>query len=510
MAEGWPPLRRERTLDAAAVAIPALLATALCLYELGTRSLWLDESATFSIASQHGAAFGSALARDGGNMLGYYSLLHVLIGAFGHGTVVLRLPSAIATGVSTGLVGLLSLRLWDRRCAWLAGVLFAASLTLVYWGQQARGYAVMMALIVASFLAFVWLIEARSSTWRPWALYVVLTTAAVYAGLEAALVIPAQLLLLARHRDRARAATSAVVLSACCCVPLAILAAQRGSSQLFWVPAPSWRTLKQVLQALTSSGLAPAYYTASGDALLILTCVILLAGAWTLVRGSPDRGSRGWGAALVASWIVVPVVLMLLVSTLGHSIFQARYALVALPAVAIFSAWTLTRLAVPRAAAGGVLLAVVVLRVLALAPGYGVSTEQWREAASYVAATTRPGDCIAFYPLDARMPFEYYEGGVRPMPGPVLPVIAWGAVRPYLEEYRTLTAQQVRGLARSCSRVWLVWSHEGHLGGPPESAANFRRLVTLRAALAGSYPQQLTRTFGRASPISVELVRGAA
>ena len=48
--------------------------------ELTTRSLWLDEAATVAIASQHGAAFGAALAHDGGNMLGYYGLMHVLIG----------------------------------------------------------------------------------------------------------------------------------------------------------------------------------------------------------------------------------------------------------------------------------------------------------------------------------------------------------------------------------------------------------------------------------------------
>ena len=75
----------------AVVIVPAALALALCLYELATRSLWLDEAATISIASQHGAAFGNALAHDGGNMLAYYGLVHVLISAFGHGVVVVRL-----------------------------------------------------------------------------------------------------------------------------------------------------------------------------------------------------------------------------------------------------------------------------------------------------------------------------------------------------------------------------------------------------------------------------------
>ena len=75
--------------------VPSLVALALCLYQITTRSLWLDESATVAIASQHGGAFGAALAHDGGNMLAYYALVHVLIGWFGHGALVIRLPSVV-------------------------------------------------------------------------------------------------------------------------------------------------------------------------------------------------------------------------------------------------------------------------------------------------------------------------------------------------------------------------------------------------------------------------------
>src|SRR5579884_3114784 len=74
---------RERVLDGLTVVLPTLLAIGLCLYELTTRSLWLDEAATVSIVRQHGGAFASAVAHDGGNMLGYYGLLHVLVGWFG-------------------------------------------------------------------------------------------------------------------------------------------------------------------------------------------------------------------------------------------------------------------------------------------------------------------------------------------------------------------------------------------------------------------------------------------
>jgi hypothetical protein len=87
------PASRVRPSDVAVVAVPALLGAVLCLIELTTRSLWLDEAATVAIAGQHGSAFWHAAAHDGGNMLGYYALLHVLIGWFGDGAFVIRLCS---------------------------------------------------------------------------------------------------------------------------------------------------------------------------------------------------------------------------------------------------------------------------------------------------------------------------------------------------------------------------------------------------------------------------------
>jgi len=499
-----------RRLDLAAIALPTLLAAGLCAYQLGTRSLWLDEAASFSIASQHGGALGPALARDGGNMLAYYGLLHVLTGAFGAGAVLLRIPSAVAACVTAGLTAAICLQLWDRRIAVSAGMLTAVSLTLVYWGQDARSYTLMMALIAGSFLTLLWLLDGTGPGWARWLTYVALTVAALYAGLEAALIVPAQMVVLLWRRDRLWPVLSAILTAALACLPLAILAAERGSGQLFWVPAPSLRTAKQILQALTSSGLQPGYYTATGDALLILTLGVLLTGSVLVLARVRSRAPGSHPLVLVLAWLTVPVLLALLISLAGHSIFQARYALVSLPAVGILIAWTLRAAPVPTGTGVAVLAVLLTLRALALAPSYGASTEQWRAATAFVSAQARSGDCVAFYPLDTRMPFEYYGGASGRLPDPVLPTLPWGRVRPYVEEYRTLSRGQLAVLPARCARVWLVWSHEGQAGGPPVSAANFRRLLSLRRGLALRFPRTALHVFGHASPIHVELFKGAA
>ena len=132
------------------------------LYELSTRSLWLDESATVAITAQHGSALWDAIARDGGNMLGYYLMLHVLTGVFGHAPALIRAPSAVGFVGTVAIVCMIAMRLFDRRAALAAGLLTAVSLPLVFWGQDARGYALMTMFIAASFLALIALIEDPS------------------------------------------------------------------------------------------------------------------------------------------------------------------------------------------------------------------------------------------------------------------------------------------------------------------------------------------------------------
>jgi mannosyltransferase len=499
------PGRRVRLLDLAVVGGPTLLGLALCLYQLTSRSLWLDEAATVAIVSQHGAAFGAAVAHDGGNMLAFYGLLHVLIGLFGTGPLVLRLPAAVAAALTVAAVGALGLRLADRRVALVAGLLTAVSLSLIYWGQDARGYAPMVALVAASFLALVALLDARRPA-AAWIAYVVLTTAAVYMGLEAALIVPAQLVALVWFRRRWAAVVSAMVASAVCCIPLAVLAAERGSGQLFWVPSPTLRVLGQVAQTLASSGLQPAFYTSTSAALAILTWVLLAAGlfaTWRIARSGEHRAV--WPPALMFSWLLVPAVLALLESAVGHSIFQARYLLVSLPAVSLLLGWTLTARRVPRLLSLTLLAAILALRALQVAPAYGVSSENWRAATHYVAAHTRPSDCIAFYPLDNRQPFQYYLRDRSRAPRPILPTLPFGRVRPFVEDYRSLSPGQLAALPRRCGRVWLVASHEGKSGGPPVSRANYTRFVGLVRGLAREYPRSSSRDFGQAGIVTLTL-----
>jgi hypothetical protein len=313
-------------------------------------------------------------------------------------------------------------------------------------------------------------------------------------------VVPAQLLVVARRRRAWPRVGSALAVAVLAWIPLAVLAATRGSGQLFWVPRPTLRADKQVLDAIASSGLEPSFHrlwaTTAG---LCLAGLLLLALGLTGRRRGPD-----WGRGLLLSWLLVPVALAWLESTFGQPIFLPRNLLPVLPAAALLLALALTDPRVPRVASWSLLAVLLVLRAAPLAAGYGVSPEDWKSAAAYVLARAAPSDCVAFYPADAHMAFAYYVPAGARAPRSILPLAPWGGSRPFVEDYASLARPELRGLPSRCPRLWLVSSHPGQPDGPAAARANLARFRTLRSALEREYPRSDFTTFGYAATITIE------
>ncbi len=500
------------------IAIPAALAAVLSLIGLSGRSLGFDEGATASIAAQHGAALWRAIAHDGGNMSGYYLFMHVLTSAFGNGLVVLRVPSVVATVATVSLIALIAQRLFaDRRVALAAGMLAAVSLPLVYWGQTARGYAAMVAFVCAAYLAFIALTDSRGGAPAggrgAWLGYVAAMTLAMYCSFVAVLVVPAQLLVLIGRRGAARRVGSALAAVAILCVPLAVLAINRGSGQLFWVQPPSSMVDTQVLQSLTSASLQPVFHRSfTTKALMWLTVAAVLALIVDVVR----RGRRGepvWGMALVLAWCVLPAALTFLYSLVSQPVFVPRNVLVSTPAVALAFAPVLADRRWPRFVAPALLVALLAARAVPVVRAYGVAPEPWQAVTAGVLAQSRPGDCIAFYPADARMAFQYYVRtgpATRRPPRAVLPAAPWGVVRPYVEDYAVPAPAELARRTAGCQRMWLVSSHEGQPNGPPVARAHRAQWFALSAALRRRFGAGPVTKHGYASVIHVQLMPGRA
>jgi Dolichyl-phosphate-mannose-protein mannosyltransferase len=521
--------------DVAAIAGPALLALGLSLIGITGRSLGFDEGATWAIATQHvaGHGLGAGIAHDGGNMLGFYALEHVLIAAFGDSLFVMRLPSVLAGALTAGFVAAIGLRLFERRTAVLAAVLTAVTLSVVYWNQTARGYAPMLAFACAGMLAFVALADPPAAggrtgrrAWLPVLAYVAAMVLAIYCSFVAVLVIPAQLVALIWRRDAWRRFGAALVGLVVCAIPLAALAAARGSGQLFWVPRPDRQVEQQVFESLTGSGLQSTFHptflakpgiwiTAAAVLVVLVLCVRARRGPGKGLGREPGRGAEplaGWGAVLVLSWAIVGPALVFVYSFVSQPLFQPRNLVTSVPAIAFVVALAIGDRRLPRAIAGAALVVALGIRLVPLALSYDVSPEPWDAATHAVLTAARPGDCVIFYPEDGHNPFQYYERTARPAgavaPRSVLPGTGWGDVRSYVERYETLSPAEEGALTSSCRRLWLVSSHEGQSTGPPRSRHNLRVFNHFRTQLEHRFGKGQIRTYGYASAIHVRLMPG--
>ncbi|HUZ85055.1 MAG TPA: hypothetical protein VMU66_10195, partial [Gaiellales bacterium] len=397
----------------------------------------------------------------------------------------------------------------------------------------------------AAMLAFVYLADPREGETPgrgAWIAYAVSMTLAMYCSFVAVLLVPAQLLVLARRPQALRCLASALSAVAVLCIPLVVLAVSRGSGQLFWVPRPNSEQETQVLQSLTSAGLSPVFHHQAGTYVLMWSTVALFVAAALYELWRARRGAGSWGAALVLGWCALPAALTFLWSFVGQPIFVPRNLLPSTPALALVLVPPLLagfdavlgkrarrsptlatkglhmthnvarvtaapwRGRVLGAAGVAALVALIVARAIPLAASYAVSPEPWQKVTAIVLNAARPGDCIAFYPRDARMAFAYYAGNDQRAPRSILPAASWSAVKPYVESYATLSPAQLAARSAGCRRMWFVSSHEGQPNGPAAARAHRAQWLALRAELEHRFGRAPVQVYGYASRIHLQLL----
>jgi len=229
-----------------------LLALGVRLQQLTYHSLWFDEAMSVHWARSDVARIVEVsmnLVEDRLPPL-YYLLLHGWRAVWGDGELAVRLPSALLGALLVPVVYRLAADVLDRRTGALAAVLVALNPFLVWYGQEARMYALAVLLSTLGTWCFVqavsasgrgWcgpLADARGSERGPeragwWLGYGLCVLAGLYTHLYTAFVLPAHALyLVLNRRNRAvwLAYAGTLVIVAALYTPLA-LATLRASSQ---------------------------------------------------------------------------------------------------------------------------------------------------------------------------------------------------------------------------------------------------------------------------------------
>lgn len=328
----------------AAVVFVTLTGLAVRLVLLN-QSLFADELFTFEIATRDSlSAVISGVSSELEVSPPLYNILAWCAHWLGDPMVSIRIPSLIAGTALIPAVYALGAAVKSRAAGLLAATLVALNPFVLYDSIEARPFALMMLLLALSTLALLRASEGEKA-YRWWALYVVLTTLALYTHYTVVFVIAAQgFWVLLCYRQRLPALALSWLASAVLFTPwlpelfndrsaigsaiIALLHPLTGSS--FLTDVAVWLIgIPNLLPRQVPGPLALA--------LDLLALVVMLVGAGLTLRGRrPARPSKQ--ITLVALTALAAPTGLLAYSALWSNIFEPRNLVSSTPAVAVWVA----------------------------------------------------------------------------------------------------------------------------------------------------------------------------
>jgi mannosyltransferase len=501
-----------------------VLGAFLRLYHIGGNGLWIDEAFSIWMGRQPVSEMLGWLVRIDQHPPLYYLLLHIWM-CLGDGQAVVRAFSALCSTLTIPIIYLLGRRLANQKLGLLAALILAVSPFHVHFAQEARMYALLALNASLALLALARLLtDPLSATaalggqsvgfWRAWRatrrmpslrtvetdlawLAYVLFTAIALLTHNTAVFFPlaANLLVLGLFAVKVAGfrfsqspisnrflrnwllAQVGVLLLWSPWLP-AFIVQSVGVYREFWLPAPTWAQVGEVLLGFVSEFL-PLPLGGIG------VTVGLYAGLAGLGLISFRR--RRMQAAFLLAFFAVPFVGELLVS-LSRPIFYGRTLIwISLPLYVLLAAgvwyfepqrrkggrWPPRRQGSLRLCGKGlgggqrsiyavaVVLAMLALNGLSLHAYYThFEKEQWDDAAALVAERVEPGDLILFNATWMQIPFDYYFHRLGAVPviehGVPVDMFDWGMLEPKMTQS---DLPHLRNLAGSHDRVWLIYSH---------------------------------------------------
>jgi 4-amino-4-deoxy-L-arabinose transferase-like glycosyltransferase len=466
--------------------LPPLLLTALAavvfIWEIGDRSLWLDEATSVTLARRFAADFP---AFSDYNMTLYYGLLYAWMSiGFGESETAVRLLSALAATAAVPVFYAVCRRLAGPNVAFFAAFLLIINSFVVYYAQETRGYALLLLLTVL--LAWLVLHALDRPSWLRWAAVGLVGVMAFYTHYFAAFIIAAfglYALLRMDEHVRRRLALPTVAVMAIATAPLGLAIVIRGACQIGYIDQLTVRGLTAALQeAAGDQGLGRPIDEAFrlGAALLAVYAVLIGIALFFGIRAIRARSPRSDAYLVPALALAVTGVGVVVISLLITPLLVPRYLIILAPWMALLAALGARDLR-PRwqgALVGAVLVGLSVLGTVHL---YGLpSREEWRQVAATVIEEAQPSDGIVFYSSSGEKPFDYYVRRAS--------AVATAPIQISLPSDNLCQTDDryderlVAGLARVDPalhrRVWLVLTHEGE--GSAQEAM-------VRARLARSY-----------------------
>jgi mannosyltransferase len=438
------------------LALLAVCAVALGLrfYRIDAQSLWYDEGISAHQVTRSIADIARTAGLDTHPPL-YYWLLKLWGETFGQTEIGLRSLSALFGVAAVALTWLIGRRLFGDGAAFVAALIVACSPLAVYYAQEVRMYAQVLAFGLLATWAYL-----RRWTW----LYVLAGAATIYThylgfAFLAALNVHALLWWRTRTRREWLAWLGANALVGVLFVPwLPTFLEQSSQRALNTSPRSAGGLVVDTLSGY-GGGLTRGDLAMFGGALLV---ALALVGALLGLR-------RGYGTTLALLIWLVPLAL---VEALGlrSGLFELRYLVLGVPGLALLAGDGVVQLASLPArlfaaapedsgtawpAAIGATIAALVVGALLIPAADGLlrqyfdpalARDDYRGVVSAIQQSARPDDAVVLAAPNQLEVFDfYYHGSLAVVPLP--------AQRPIDPED---TRQRLETLKSEHDRVWLV------------------------------------------------------
>ena len=170
-----------------------IIAFAVRVFSLTHQSLWRDEVDALRFATASWSELLGTFTRPGWNGPLYFALLRGWIALTGRTEFALRYFSLLAGVTAVALAFVLARRLSNRFAAFSCALLFALSPYFIWYSQETKMYALILALVTLAIYALRRAVGKGGAAW--WATFVVATSLAVYCHILAALIIPVEMIL---------------------------------------------------------------------------------------------------------------------------------------------------------------------------------------------------------------------------------------------------------------------------------------------------------------------------
>jgi mannosyltransferase len=414
---------------------------ALGSIRLGRSSVWLDEAISVREAQAPLRAELGSLLRGPVDQNLYYVQLHLWKHIAGTSEVAIRLPSVLAVAATVAVVGLIGRRLGGDRVGLVAALFLGANGFVLYYAQEARTYALLMLAVAITSLLFLRAAEAPSVV--PVSLYAVAGAVSLYLHPVAALVLLAHVATALAWPGIRRQLMLGYVAMGALVIPLGLALAAHGTTDVSWIPAPSWSYVEQT--AWTLVGFV-------GLLVLIDAALVAVVATFVVRRFIERRRREALPAIFALLWLSVPIAGSIVVSLAGKPVLLSRYLIVILPSLALVASIGVCKLGGRRIVTGAVVV-VMAISVVGLSRVSHYRKDDWRSASRYLLARSTRADGIIFYGPYTNPPFQYYAQRLgRPnAPRPIYPSSVNDA-----PPVAALGSTGIDHLVAGYQRIWLV------------------------------------------------------